>query len=399
MNINLPFHRIASATDQLEILHKGAHGDPTVRFEDMIQRAAISMEESTDDELIKAARTHEDPARREHALYQYIERNNTLALPEIRRALHEDTDTDLRINLLWALEWLPARECAELCRALIDDRDHRVREWARVFAWEKGWTDRDFRVKRAFKHHEGRSFDQTIYLHIVCRMFVRLTESNDKWGMLLISPQMLKRVFGQALACNNMETRDDQVVVAKCLSGLNPDGSDHFESFLFRGFTELTEPLQGNFYFETQTNRPIFLSGKANDMSSGVVPDVTVPFAREGQWFLNENIEVKGRKAIEYVRGVFRGWSYVNLARIEASGGDFFFPGNSVLSTLHHPEVGPKTNGFITGRFKGKVVDWNGDEIIDLNYLGAHATRDGEVDSDMDGIADAPGRHVSYEPR
>jgi hypothetical protein len=399
MNLILPFHRIASATDQLEILHKGAHGDPTVRFEDMIGRAAISMDESTDGELIATARTHDDPARREHALYQYIERNNALALPEIRRALHEDTDTDLRINLLWALEWLPGRECADLCRALLDDPDHRVREWARVFAWEKGWTDRDFRIKRPFKHYEGRSFDQTIYLHIVCRMFIRLTESNDKWGMLLISPQMLKRVFGQALACNNMDTRDEQVVVAKCLSGLNLDGSEHYESFLFRGFTELTEPLQGNFYFETQTKRPIFLSGKANDTSGGVVPNVTVPFAREGQWFLNENIEVKGRKAIEYVRGVFRGWSYVNLGRIEASGGDFFFPGNSVLSTLHHPEVGPKTNGFITGRFKGKVVDWNGDEIIDLNYLDAYATRDGEVDSDLDGVADAPGRHVSFEPR
>ena len=300
--------------------------------------------------------------------------------------------------MLWALEWLPSEECGSLCRLLMDDKDGRVREWARVFAWEKGWVDQDFRVKREFKHYEGRSFDETIYLHIVCRMFIRLTEDNDKWGMLLISPQMLKRVFGQALACNNMETRDREVVVAKCLAGLNADGSDHYESFLFRGFTELTDPLQGNFYFETQTKRPIFLSGKANDVSQGVVGDVTVPFAREGQWFLNEDIEVKGRKAIEYVRGIFRGWSYVNLARIEASGGDFFFPGNSILSTLHHSEIGPKTNGFITGRFKGKVVDWDGDGIIDLNSLPAHATTRGEVDSDMDGLPDAPGRHVSYAP-
>ncbi len=135
-----------------------------------------------------------------------------------------------------------------------------------------GWTDQDFRVKRAIQAlTTGRTFDQTIYLHIVCRMYVRLTESNDKWGMLLISPQMLKRVFGQALACNNMSTRDDQVVVAKDLPGLNVDGSAHHESFLFRGFTELTDPLQGNFYFETQTKRPIFLSGKANDASQGVV--------------------------------------------------------------------------------------------------------------------------------
>jgi hypothetical protein len=98
--------------------------------------------------------------------------------------------------------------------------------------------------------------------------------------------------------------------------------------------------------------------------------------------------------AIEYVRGLFQGWSYVNLERIENSGGDFFFPGNSILSTLHDPVVGPKTNGFVNGRFKGKVVDWDGDGALDLNYLPAHATTKGEVDSDLDGIPDEPGRHV-----
>jgi hypothetical protein len=232
-------------------------------------------------------------------------------------------------------------------------------------------------------------------LHITCNLFIKLGPAHDKWGHLLISPQMLRRVFGQALACNNMETRDDEVVVAKTLQGLNADGSEHYESFLFRGFTELSNPLQGNFYFETQTKRPIFLSGKANDVSGGVVEDVTVPFARQGQWFLNKDINVNGRRAIEYVRGLFQGWSFVNLERIENSGGEFFYPGNSILSTLHHPIVGPKTNAFVAGRFKGKVVDWDGDGVVDLNYLPAHATTAGEVDSDMDGIPDEPGRCVS----
>jgi hypothetical protein len=255
-----------------------------------------------------------------------------------------------------------------------------------------GWTDEDFRYARPFRHVEGRTFDQTIFLHITCNMYIKLGPTHDLWGHLLLSPQMLRRVFGQALACNNMATRDDEVVVAKTLAGLNRDGSEHYEAFLFRGFTELTNPLQGNFYFETQTKRPIFLSGKANDAAQGIVPDVTVPFAREGQWLLNP-------KAIEYVRGLFRGWSYVNLERIENGGGEFYFPGNSVLSTLHHPVVGPKTNGFISGRFKGKVVDWDGDGVLDLNYLPAHATIAGEVDSDLDGVADEPGRHVRDYPR
>jgi hypothetical protein len=370
-------------------------GDPTTRFEDMIAQVSVNLERRTDEQLVYDARNLSDPAFREHALYQYLARNGAEALPVIRRALFEDPDTDLRINLLWALEWLQSEECRDLGMALINDRDHRVQEWARVFAWEMGWRPEDFRRPREFKHHEGRTFDETIYLHITCNIYIKLGPGNDMWGHLLISPQMLKRVFGQALACNNMETRDSEVVVAKTLAGLHEDGSNHHEAFLFKGFTELTNQSQGNFYFETQTKRPIFLSGKANDTSQGVIEDVTVPFARQGQWFLNDDITVRGRKAIEYVRGLFQGWSYVNLERIESSGGEFFFPGNSILSTLHHPVVGPLTNGFVNGRFKGKIVDWDGDGVIDLNYLPAHATTKGEIDSNLDGVADEPGRHVS----
>ncbi len=374
-------------------------GDPTTRFEDMIAQAALSLESRSDEQLIRDGRTLPDPAMREHALYQYLARNGVKALPEIRRALFEDEDTDLRVNLLWALEWLPSSETAAIGRELVTDGDHRVREWANVFGWEMGWVEEDFRRQRAFRYHEGRTFDQTIYLHITCNLYIKLGPSNDMWGHLLISPQMLKRVFGQALACNNMATRDDEVVVAKTLTGLNDDGSEHYEAFLFKGFTELSDPLQGNFYFETVTDRPIFLSGKANDPSAGVVDNVSVPFARQGQWFLNQDMQVDGRKAIEYVRGLFQGWSFVNLERIENSGGEFFFPGNSILSTLHHPVVGPLTNGFVNGRFKGKVVDWDGDGVVDLNYLPAHATVLGEVDSDLDGVADEPGRHVRDYPR
>lgn len=381
------------------LLFKGTENllyrDPTTRFEEMVARVSVNLEKRSDEELLLHGRTLEDGALREHALYQYLARNGVEALPVIRRALREDPDTDLRVNLLWALEWLESDECRQIGLSLLDDREHRVREWARVFAWEMGWIDRDFRRPREFRHVEGRTFDQTIYLHITCNIYIKLGAGNDMWGHLLLSPQMLKRVFGQALACNNMATRDDEVVVSKTLAGLREDGKAHHEAFLFRGFTELTNPLQGNFYFETQTKRPIFLSGKANDASEGVVENVVVPFARQGQWFLNQDMQVKGRMAIEYVRGLFQGWSYVNLDRIENTGGDFFFPGNSILSTLHHPTVGPKTNGFVNGRFKGKVVDWDGDDIVDLNHLPAHATVLGEVDSDLDGTPDESGRHVS----
>jgi hypothetical protein len=201
-------------------------------------------------------------------------------------------------------------------------------------------------------------------------------------------------VYGQALACPVMSTRERELVIAKTLQGLHDDGSDHYESFLFRGFTERSEDLTGKFYFETHSPRPFFKSGRADDASEGVVENVTVPFAREGEWFLNGHLDIAGQHPIEYVRGQFQGWAYVNLDRVMANGGDLLFPGNSVLSTLHHPEVGPLTNGFLAGSFKGKVLDWDGDGVLDFNYLPAHATRKGEVDSNLDGEPDVPGETV-----
>src|ERR1044072_114995 len=101
-----------------------------------------------------------------------------------------------------------------------------------------------------------------------------------------------------------MKTREKEIVISKTLKGLHEDGTDHYEAFLFKGFTERTTPYSGNFYFETHTNRPFFVSGKADDTSQGVVENVNVPFAREGQWFLNPNVTVDGKNAIDDVGGL-----------------------------------------------------------------------------------------------
>src|SRR6267142_6642775 len=102
------------------------YGDPTTRFEDMIARVSVNLEKRTDEELVHDGRNLQDPAFREHALYQYLARNGAEALPVIREAIFEDTDTDLRINLLWALEWLQSEECRKIGLALTEENDHRV---------------------------------------------------------------------------------------------------------------------------------------------------------------------------------------------------------------------------------------------------------------------------------
>jgi hypothetical protein len=368
--------------------------DPIVRFERSVGAAAMELDLRGDDELMRDGRQHADPVMREYSLYQLMDRRGAQSLKTIEEALFEERDPQIRINLLWSLEEINSERCRDLATALLEDKDARVREWARVFCWEMGWTKQDFRHAKEARSWEGRLFDETLFLHIKSHLYVRLSPDNNLWGHVILSPQMLARVYGQALACPMIETRERELVLSKTLSGLHKDGSDHYESFLFKGFTERTSRDQGNFYFEAHAPRPFYLSGKADDASEGVVENVTVPFAREGQWFVNENLKLKGQPAIEYVRGRFQGWAYVNLDRVQREGGDFLFPGNSVLGTLHHPVVGPKTNTFLVGSFKGKVLDWDNDGVLDFNYLQAHATRQGEVDTNLDGVADVPGRSV-----
>jgi hypothetical protein len=376
----------------------GWSGDPITRFSDSMRGVVISLEMRSSDELALDARVNPDAALREHALYQLVDKLGPAAMPDIETALFNDPDPQVRINLLWALETLDHERAEHLARTLRDDPSPRVQEWARVFCWEKGWAPEDFRQAKEARFYENRTFDETIFLHIKCDLYIRLAADNSLWGHIILSPQMLARVYGQAYACPITATREREIVIAKTLSGLHEDGSDHYEAFLFRGFTERTAPNTGSFYFETSSPRPFYLSGKADDTSEGVIENVNIPFAREGQWYLNPNLPVKGNNAIEYVRGLFQGWAYVNHERIQNSGGDFLFPGNSVLSTLHHPEVAAKTNTFISGSFKGKVVDWDGDGVLDLNYLQSPATAKGEVDSNFDGVPDVPGLTVCPRP-
>jgi len=377
----------------------GAVGDPIARFSETIGPNSISMESRSDEQLVADAHNLNLLAReREQSLYQYIYRTGARSLDVVERALFDDPDPLLRVNVLWALQDYDDDRCRKIALALMHDKDPRVQEWARVFAWELGWTREDFRRAREAKHLPERTFDETIFLHIKCHVFVRISDTNDMWGHVILSPQTLAYVYGQAMACPIAATRDHELVISKTLKGLHEDDYDHYEAFLFRGFTDRTVRDRGDFLFQAEVKRPFYLSGKADDYSQGVIDDVLISFEREGQWFLNENIEVRGKPAIEYVRGLFKGWAYVNLERIMADpNGGFLFPGNSILSTLHHPEVGKRTNAFMVGSYKGKVLDWDGDGILDLNYLKSYATARGEVDSNLDGVADIAGG--TYCPR
>jgi len=369
-------------------------GDPAAWASDFgyaLDRVAIRLDNRTNSELREQALNHPDPAMREQALYEYADRDRGDAVELLREAVRNDTNRELRWDALWAIEKLGGPAAISALREFRTDADPEIAEWATLFSSELQTGDPAF-DGRAGLYTPGRTFDETIYLLIHCDLYVRLDPSNTHWGKISLAPQGLARIYGQAHACPNVATRERQLVIAKTIAGLHADGSPHCDNYLFRGFTDRTRRDRGNFFFESLVPRTFFRSGHADDPSEGV-RQANIGFARYGTWHLDPRFQVHEEPAIRYVRGRFQGWGYVNLARIAGrSLEEILTPGNGVLSTLHDPEVGPMTNAFILGTFKGKLNDWDGDGTIDLNSRDVYSTVDGDIDSDQDGIPDEPGR-------
>jgi hypothetical protein len=368
-------------------------GDPAAWASDFgyaIDRAAIRIDSRSSEELRDAALTHPDPVMREQALYEYADRDEPDAVELLAEAAARDPNRELRWDALWALEKLGGLAAVQALQTFRSDDDPEIAEWARLFSNEIQTADPAF-DERACAFTEGRTFDETIFLLIHCDLYVRLDATNRLWGKLSLGPQGLARVYGQAHACPNVATREQQLVIAKTIAGLHADGSPHVDNYLFRGFTDRSRADRGNFYFESSVRRPFFHSGHADDPSEGV-SEAVIGFSRQGTWYLEDSFQVSGAPAIRYVRGRFQGWGYVPLARVAGKPLEqVLTPGNAILSTLHDPVAGPKTNAFILGTFKGKLNDWDGDGRIDLNSRDVYSTAEGEIDMVMDGVPDTPG--------
>lgn len=369
-------------------------GDPAAWASDFgfaLDRAAARLDTRTDAQLRHDALSHPDPVMREQALYEYADRDLPDAFELLAESVRTEQQRDLRWDALWAIEKLGGPHALSTLRSFSTDADPEVAEWAGLFASELTTGDPTFDGRDAV-FTAGRTFDETIYLLIHCDLYIRLDESNRHWGKMSLGPQGLARIYGQAHACPNVATRERQLLMAKTIEGLHPDGSPHMDNYLFRGFTERNRPDRGSFHFEAQVPRTFFRSGRADDPSQGV-RETRVGFARAGRWHLEPRFQVHGQPAIRYVRGRFQGWGYTNLANLSTGDlAEILTPGNGVLSTLHDPEIGALTNVFIQGTFKGKLNDWDGDGRIDLNSRDVYSTADGEIDTNQDGIADEPGR-------
>jgi hypothetical protein len=377
-------------------LNVGVDSDPAdyANFWHSLYGAAKPLDFRTDAQLELVALDDASPVHREQACFELMTRLGPGALPFLRKALTAEQNSMVRQNIVWAIEKTGHPEAlATLEQAALDD-DVDVAEWSSIFVEElsnRGGHVGFEKIRRPARSLEGKTFDETLYLHITCDMYVRLDLDGSTWGRIRLSPLGLAQVFGQAYACPMISTRNQEIVIAKNLTGLLPDDKDYYETFLFRGFTERTQPTRGNFYFESSGNRVFFPSGKAEDFSQGVIEDVPITFARYGSWFLDPNLSLHNELPIRYVRGTFQGWGYLDIQRALEDDMGPLAPGNGLLSTLHHPEVGPMTNTFIVGTFKGRLRDVDGDGVLEYNPFDVHSTRAGEVDSNCDGIADKPG--------
>jgi hypothetical protein len=368
-------------------------GDPAAWVSDFgyaVDQVAQRLDPRPDDVLARAAFDHPDPAMREQAAYEYADRNAPGACDLLAEVVRRDPNREVRWDALWAIEKLGGLPALQALRKFRRDPDPEIAEWSRLFISELQTGDPAFDA-RPCRSTPGRTFDETIYLLIHCDLYVRLDPSNQHWAKLSLAPQALARVYGQGHACPNVETRERQLVIAKTTRGLHADGSPHIDNYLFRGFTERTRPDRGNFYFESHVRRPFYRSGRADDASEGV-HDSQIGFMRQGCWYLDDRYKVRGADAIRYVRGRFQGWGYFNLTGLQGKSLDqILVPGAAILSTLHDPVAGPLTNVFISGTFKGKLSDWDGDGYVDLNSCDVYSTAEGELDSDMDGVPDEPG--------
>lgn len=386
-NLNFAYRATLSNVDPRFVV-----GDPAAWASDFgyaLDRIAVRLDNRSDAELRTQALGHPDPAQREQALFEYADRDRADGIELLAAAVGQDPDRAVRWDALWALEKLGGPRALAVLHRFGKDDDPEIAEWARLFISELSTGDPAF-DGRPGTFTPGRTFDETIHLLIHCDLYVRLDDSNQHWGKISLAPQGLARIYGQAHACPNVATRERQLVIAKTIDGLHADGSPHCDNYMFRGFTDRSRRDRGNFFFESLVPRPFFKSGHADDPSEGV-RQANIGFARHGTWYLDPRFRVRDEAAIRYVRGRFQGWGYVNLARVAGKPlEEILLPGNGVLSTLHDDEIGPMTNAFILGTFKGKLSDWDGDGRIDLNSRDVYSTVDGEIDSDQDGIADRP---------
>jgi len=352
--------------------------------------------------LEEAAFDDGDAMERERAIWELAVRKKRPALGCIERMYRAEPDRSLRWNLLWLAVKTAGSDAWPLLDLALKDGDHEVRDWARLFLAELAGST------WASQYATGRftaagAFDQTLPLQIAGFAVVEIPGGPRLRATL--SPLWFNYVMGRVLACTNLDTIMRDLVVEKCLSGYNPDGSDHYEIFKFAGVSWPTRDGHVQHRYESLSTRPFYSSGRVKDKSAAVLQDVPVILNRAADTGGNllaveqttsaipDAVADNGRGArldggtlVHSVRGQFFGWAATSLSHFGDAGR--ILPGTVQLASPVHESTAELTNTYLCGTFRGKIGDLDGDGFADVNLIPCHGTVDGRLDLNLNGRCD-----------
>lgn len=374
--------------DLAEHLPQGLLAHPTV----------ASFDSRSDDELLATARDDVSPVERERALWEYAYRHqrDLGALKIIRDFASSDSEPSIRWNLLWLITKVQGEEAFDVLKDALHDTNPEIQEWAQSHLNEHQDGEPPGEFRRAVYEPEG-VFDQTLPLEIAG--FADVCLPGGGWVRATLSPLWFNHIMGRVMAAINVDTFMTDLVIEKELENYNPDGSNHYETFLFRGASLAITDDSTQHIYESNTRRRFFESGK---LKEGPPVEIPVSLSREAltQRVKPATLEIASREGgsdergerlkefgvVGTVRGKFSGWAYTDLERFAKAGE--VEPGTVQLTSPTDPLIGHRTNTALHGTFRGKLSDRDGDGILDVNSVRCHGTLKGELDLDCDGVTD-----------
>ncbi|TCP24468.1 HEAT repeat protein [Scopulibacillus darangshiensis] len=360
-----------------------------------------SFDRRSDNQLLEVAFNHESSIERERAIWEYAYRQDENdALKKIGEILKSEQDADTRSNLQWLAIKINSEKAIPLLKDCLQDEDSEVRDWARVNLNEL--TGEDFGMEYdSVVYNDQYTFDQTVPL--IIGGYADVLVPGQGWIQAKLSPQWFASLLGRVLACTNTDTFLTNLVIEKEIKNYNTDGSNHYEPFMFRGMSYEANKYLYKHVYQSNTTRPLYTKGKVKEKEDNpylinvelqrtaftelMYPDEeNISFSSINGTMTKRGEKLKKRGFVRSVRGKFSGWAYTDLNRFMKTGE--VKPGTVQLTNTTDAVNGHLANTIVYGTFRGKSGDFNHEGRINLNSIPCHATEDGLLDLDLDGVAD-----------
>ncbi|BCJ62516.1 HEAT repeat domain-containing protein [Micromonospora endophytica] len=393
------------AAELNRLIQDQAHQDIAERFQ--FGAPAVSQlanfDKRNDSELLRAATESTSAAERERALWEYAHRNQGQSIEALTRHVRSESDPSVRWNLLWLLVKHGGANVVPVLREALHDEHAEVRDWASLFLQELTGEHHPT-VYNELVWENDRTFDQTLPLQIAG--FADVNIPGMGWVQARLSPIWFASILGRVLACTNTDTYMTDLVIEKELLGFHDDDTNHYETFMFRGASYAMSETVTQHVYESNTIRPFYKSGLVKEGPAIMTP-VSLSRAAGTERLRPQNMQhvewrssdgsdsARGQRlrdvgVFRSVRGRFWGWAHTDLNRYLESG--VVAPGTVQLVSTADPAVGKMANTVIYGTFRGKLGDVTGNGTLSVNSIPCHGTVNGELDLDLDGVADADPR-------